>query len=247
MVGRMDAVHTEAIFRYLMHLRVNQIEDAVECMMDIYQPSIYTNIPKMKDAFRAQLTRYVDSVQGDSNLNWGALLIEGLTVAMKHHCVIPAGLALFAKGWSAAEGTARWLCPEISYHSVVETADIQILRSWIGRRLNYRATASIFGDMIKLVTTLPRRINKILENLAWNTTRITVEAKLEPTVVQLVNKSVNRLAIAMMAASLFLGSAIMESFAPRVPGTTVAGSTGMVVSIVFMAYLVWRILRSKRA
>ncbi|MFC4767414.1 ABC1 kinase family protein [Effusibacillus consociatus] len=249
MTGRMDSLHTEALFRMLMHIRVNQAEDAVECVMDVLDQTIYTDPVKLKDQMRSMMIQYVNSNQA-SIYNWGNLTMSIITIGMKNYCKIPSGLALWAKGFSAAEGTARWLCPEISFHSVVETADVNIIKNWTSRRFNYRPNASLLTETYKLLGTFPRRMNKILERLAWNHMKFTVETKISDSSIDVVNKMVNRISLTGLAGAFFIGGSILQAFAVgRVSSTLVPffADAALVVSGVITVYLLWRILRSKRA
>lgn len=249
MTGRMDAVHTEAIFRMLMHVRVNQAEDAAEVFLDLYQPTKYTNTVKLKDDLRTTLIHYVDSSQA-SQYNWGNLTLTTIQIAVKNHCRVPGGLALWAKGFSAAEGTARWLCPEISYHDLVEIYDVKIVRSWLSRRFNYRANASLLAESAKFLTTAPRRLNKILELVAWNNLQVGVEGKLAETTARTLHRLVNRASLAFLSGTLFVGSTVVFAFASRTsrPGfLTGVGSTGLTASAVLLLLVLLGAWRSRRA
>jgi ubiquinone biosynthesis protein len=250
MVGRMDSLHTEAIFRMLLQTRLNQAEDAAEATLDIIQPTPYTNPVHLKDQLRSMFIHYVNSVQA-SKYNWGNLVIQIITIGMMNYCRIPNGLALWAKGFTAAEGTARWLCPEISYHTVVESADVQMLRNWLSRRFNFRANASFIAEAGKLVGTLPRRVNKILEKLAWNDLKIIVENRVDDHLVNKINKMVNRVTLAVMAGGLFVGASILISFGTEmlkaIPSLRWLGTGMLWGSSTVSVYLIWRVIRSKRA
>ncbi|MGA9172603.1 MAG: AarF/ABC1/UbiB kinase family protein, partial [Thermoactinomyces sp.] len=172
-------------------------------------------------------------------------------IGMKNYCRIPNALALWAKGFSAAEGTARWLCPEISYHTVVESADVQILRRWLSRRFNFRANASFIAEAAKLVGTLPRRINKILEKLTWNDLKLIVENRVNDHLVHNVNKMVNRVTLSVMASGLFVGSSILLSFGTEMLKVSPSLRwlvTGMLWGASAVSvYVIWRVFRSKKA
>lgn len=246
MVGRMDAIHTEAIFRMLMHIRVNQAEDAAEAAIDVFQPTKFTDTIQLRDQFRSVFIHYVDSTQG-TKYNWGNLTVTLIRIAMQNHCRVPNGLALWAKGFSAAEGTARWLCPEISFHSVVESADVQIIRKWLQRRFNYRANASLLAETSELVTTLPRRVNKILKHLEWNDLQLQLEARPSREFTTTLYKLANRVATGFLSGLLFLGSAILLTIVPK----TTTGSPiqsiayiAMTLSGVLAITHIWRMIRS---
>ncbi len=250
MVGRMDALHTEAIFRHLLHIRLNQAEDAAEGMLDVFEPTPYTDAGRLKDQLRSLYIQYVDTEQAGSH-NWGHLLVEEIRIAMENHCRIPAGLSLWAKGWSAAEGTARWLCPEITYHTVVESADVQILRRLLARRFNYRANAAWIAEASELVATLPRRLNKILERAAWNDFKLPVEGRLSEQATRNLNRMVNRATLGLISGSFFLGSALLAALGggalDRIPGLAAVTTTALWGSLGVGVYTVWRVLRSNKA
>lgn len=250
MTGRMDAVHTEAIFRMLMHIRINQAEDAAETFLDLYQPTKYTNPVKLKDDLRTELIHYVNSTQA-SKYNWGNLTLKTINIAMKNYCRVPGGLALWAKGFSAAEGTARWLCPEISYHDLVEIADVKIVRSWMQRRFNYHANASLLAESSKLVATLPRRVNKILEHLAWNNMQLVVEGKLAETSARTLQRLANKVSLSFLSGAFFLGSAVLLAFRTKasvgVGWMSTIGTIGMIASAVILLLVLLGVWRSRRA
>jgi ubiquinone biosynthesis protein len=247
MTGRMDTIHTEAIFRMLLQIRVNQAEDAAEVALDIYEPTAYTDAVRLKDQLRSLFIHYTESHQG-SRYNWGNLLFSTILIALKNHCRVPNGLALWAKGFSAAEGTARWLCPEVSYHDLVETADVQILRHWMTRRFNYRTNASFIAEVAKLLVTVPRRINKILENTEWNRLQFTINAQLSPTASRSLQRITNRVAVAFLSGALFLGSSLLLSFGSvRSPGLTEwIGGIGMTASAVLGLSVLWSVFRWRK-
>jgi len=244
MAGRMDSIHAEALFRLLLHIRLNQIEDAAEAALDILHPTSYTDPVRLKDQLRSNLINYVNSEQG-SDYNWGNLLLQLITIGVKNYCRIPNGLALWAKGFSAAEGTARWLCPEISFHHTVETSDVQVLRKILSRRFNFRANASLIAETAKLVASFPRRMNKILDKLAWNDFKIPVEYNVSDRSIREAHRVVNRLILGIMASGFFVGSSLMITFGG--PSFQTVPKILMWAAVAVSVYVLWRIKRSKRA
>jgi ubiquinone biosynthesis protein len=125
------------------------------------------------------------------------------------------------------------------------------LKSWLSRRFNYRANASWISEVAKLAGTLPRRLNKILERLAWNDWKVVVENRVHEHLVRQVNKMVNRLALAWLASGLFLGSAVFLAFGNEwiqsVPSLKWLMQGMLWGASALSVYLLWRVFRSKRA
>ncbi|OUM87020.1 MAG: ABC transporter [Bacillus thermozeamaize] len=209
MTGKMDVLHAQAIFRMLMHIRLNQAEDATECAMDIIEPTIYTDPVKLRDQLRSMMIHYVNSEQGDMKYNWGALVLNLIRIGVANYCKIPNGLALWAKGFSATEGTARWLCPEISYHTVVESADVQVMESILEKRFNYRSNASLVQETGKLLGTLPRRLNKFLEHLFWNEMGLNIRIQMDATTRNTLLTIFNRVSLAIFVSSILISFSLL--------------------------------------
>ncbi|WP_216824905.1 AarF/ABC1/UbiB kinase family protein [Bacillus sp. V59.32b] len=249
MIGKMDTMHTQAIFRFLMHTRLNQAEDAAECAMDVVMPTIYTDTIKLRDQYRAMFLNYVNSTQGEK-YNWGRLVLELINIGMMNYCKIPNGLALWAKAFSATEGTARWICPEVSYHHVVESADTAVMKGVIGRRFNYRANATWITEFVKMFGTMPRRINKILEHFYYNDFRMNMQMRVDKRTENMANQIMNRLALTMIVASIIIATGLIMSNMPDVEffGLTKAAiaSTGLALGLVLGLYLLWRIWRTRK-
>jgi ubiquinone biosynthesis protein len=106
-------------------------------------------------------------------------------------------------------------------------------------------------EAAKLVGTLPRRVNKILEKLAWNDLKLIVENRVNDHLVHNVNKMVNRVTLAVMASGLFVGSSILLSFGTEmlkvIPSLRWLASGMLWGSSAVSVYVIWRVIRSKRA
>jgi ubiquinone biosynthesis protein len=132
---------------------------------------------------------------------------------------------------------------------VVETADVQLLRQWFQRRFNYRASASLLAESTKLVTSLPRRLNMILEHLAWNDMTFTVENRVSPSTLKSFQKMVNRLVMAGIVIALLVAGSLLMSVALRTPngGAVEAMSSAMLWSgVILGAFTLWSVFRSRR-
>lgn len=250
MTGRMDSVMAHTLMRIIMLIQLNQAEDVAEVNMELFAPSIYTDVVKLKDQLRALALRYVNAVQGSDRYNYGNLVMEATTIGLKNFCKVPNGLALWAKGFSATEGAARWLCPEIAYGEVVEAYEVPIMKSILGKRFNYRANASLLAESAKFLTTFPRRASRIMENLAENKTKIHMQVQPDPIIRNTLNQIANRIALALITFAIILTTGFMIS---SIPDGMYLGMTkerlanvGLTVSIILIVFSLWRLFRTRR-
>ncbi|MCG3084591.1 AarF/UbiB family protein, partial [Anoxybacillus sp. LAT27] len=52
MTGRMDSIMAQILMRVILHIQLNQAEDAAEVFMELMSPTIYTDVTKLKDELR---------------------------------------------------------------------------------------------------------------------------------------------------------------------------------------------------
>mgnify|MGYP001484216359 CR=1 FL=1 len=250
MTGKMDSVLAQTLMRIIMHIQLNQAEDVAEVTMELFSPTIYTDVIKLKDQLRALALRYVNAVQGSDRYNYGNLVLESTAIGLQNFCKVPNGLALWAKGFSATEGAARWICPEISYGEVVEAYEIPILKSMLSKRFDYRANASFLAESAKLITTFPRRAAKIMENVAENKFRINMQIQPDVTIRNTLNQITNRIALALITFAIIIATGFMISSIPE--GTflgmqkTTLANVGLIVSLVLALFTLWRLLRTRK-
>ncbi|HET7522443.1 MAG TPA: AarF/UbiB family protein [Bacillales bacterium] len=250
MTGRMDSIMAQILLRVIMHIQLNQAEDAAEVYMELMSPTIYTDVVKLKDELRSLCLNYVNTNQGNQRYNYGRLVLDATNIGLKNYCKVPNGLALWAKGFSATEGAARWLCPEISYGQVVEAYEVPILKSILGKRFNYRSNASLLAESSKMLATFPRRANKIMENLADNKMRMNMQIQPDPVTRNTFHQIANRIALALITFALIVATGFIIS---SVPDGTFLGlsaeaiaNIGLLASIVLSVFLLWRLFRTRK-
>ncbi len=250
MTGRMDSVVAQNLMRFIMHIQLNQIDDAVDILTEVNLPTIYTDIVKLKDELKTLVLHYVDAYQGHQRYNYGRLVMESIQISMKNYCRIPSGLALWAKGFSATEGVARWLCPEISYGKVVEAYEVPILKSMLSKRFNYRANASLLVESSRLLTTFPRRANRILEHLADNKMRFNIQVQSDAVMRNTLNQIVNRIVLGLITVAVILMTGFVIASVPN--GTFLGFSKvaianiGLIASVVLILFSLWRLFRTRK-
>lgn len=250
MTGRMDSIVAQNLMRFIMHAQLNQIDDAVDILTEVNVPTIYTDIVKLKDELKTLVLHYVDSYQGHKRYNYGRLVMEAIRISMKNYCRIPSGLALWAKGFSATEGVARWLCPEISYGKVVETYEIPILKSMLSKRFDYRANASLLVETSRLFTTFPRRANKIMEHLADNKLRLNIQVQSDTVTRNTLNQIVNRVVLGLITVAVILTTGFVIASVPDgtflgLDKVTIA-NIGLIASVALIMFSLWRLFRTKK-
>jgi len=208
MVGRMDVQTAQKLLYMVSLINQNLCEEAAEVGLQILEPTEYTKIDEIRKKFVAMAPKYAFATQGQTKVNWGTVVTEVIQAGVQNFCRIPSGLALWTKGWMATEATARWLLPEVSYHRIVESYDTNILRNMLSHQMSYKTNGFVVAETARLATTLPRRLNSLLEKAALNRLGGYMEIRLSERANRSLNGMVNRVALAAVCSISFLASSV---------------------------------------
>jgi len=181
-------------------------------------------------------------------LDIGRLLQELLEIAAKHRLTIPADLFLMIKALSTVEGVGRMLCPEFN---AMEQAAPFIKRIRMEMVHPRRIAADIFDsgkELLHLLRDIPGEVREILKQARNGRVKMEFEHRgLEPMMSTLDRVS-NRLAFAIVLASLVIGSSliVLSGLPPKWHDIPVIGLVGFLIAFVMGVWLLWTILRHGR-
>ncbi len=202
MVGRVEERLREEIEDLLLAV-VNQDSEAIT--------SILIRIAEVPGDMNEATLRLevVDFVTHYGNqplerLELARALEEMIAMIFHYRIVLPAQVALMLKVFITLEGTAQLLCPHFSLVQVLQRYQRKALLRRLSPARRMRKLRRIVSEVEQLMEILPRRTLDILTQIKAGKFDVHLDHRgLEP--------SVNRLALALLASSLFMGSALLLS------------------------------------
>jgi len=203
----------------------------------------------------AQLLADLDAIVADygtadlAELNIGAFLNALITLARRHGIELPGTVTMLARSMVTLEGVANRLMPSISMIDIISThlrahADpVQLARdsAKLAGKETIRATRGMLGaasqaDLaMRMLTRGQLRVNVGLEGSA------------DP--IEELSRVVNRLAVGIIVAGLFIGSSVVyyARIKPVIFGIPVIGFVGYVVALVLGIRVVASIMKEDRS
>jgi ubiquinone biosynthesis protein len=178
-------------------------------------------------------------------LDIGRLLQQLLEMATKHRLTIPADLFLMIKALSTVEGLGRVLYPEFN---AMEQAAPFIRRIQMERFHPKRIAADIYDsgrDLLHLIKDIPGEVREILKQARNGRVKIEFEHRgLEP-MMSTLDRISNRLAFAIVLASLVIGSSliVLSDIPPKWHDIPVIGLVGFLIAFLMGLWLLWTNLR----
>ncbi|MFV1966389.1 MAG: ABC1 kinase family protein [Pirellulaceae bacterium] len=180
----------------------------------------------------------------------GGALNDMTEIIHRHGIALPPQAGMLLKTLVTLEGTSQLLNPKFSLMEVMQPYHRKMLLRRLSPARQMRKLRRVYFELEQLAEILPRRIGEILEQIQTGKFDVHLDHRG-------LNPSVNRLVLAMMASSLFLGSSLMlsrevppllfpgwENTLLGVRNVSLFGLTGCLVSLLVGIRLIWAIGKS---
>jgi predicted unusual protein kinase regulating ubiquinone biosynthesis (AarF/ABC1/UbiB family) len=139
----------------------------------------------------------------------GRLVLEVTQASAENGIRVPAELTMLGKTLLNLDQVARAIEPEFDPNASIRRNAAQIMQQ---RLLKSLSPGNLFSGVLELkdlLQRLPARINKIIDAIANNEMKISVDAIDEKTLVVGFQKVANRITVGLIIAALIVGAAMM--------------------------------------
>ena len=178
-------------------------------------------------------------------LDLGKLLHQLLEMAARHRLTVPPDLFLMIKALSTAEGVGRVLDPDFD---ATERAAPFVRRIQLQRLHPKRVAEDIYdsgSDFLHLIKEIPGELREILRQARQGRVKIEFEHRGLENMLFTHDRISNRLAFAIVLASLIIGSSliVLSEIPPKWHGIPVIGLAGFIIAGVMGLWLLFSIIR----
>lgn len=193
-----------------------------------------------RTAYQTDVAEFVmefgDSEQG---VKLGPSFESMFAIIRRHHLIVPARVNMLLLVIVQLEGAARGLDPDFNIVESLQRHGAGLVRRRLSPARLQRYLMRSYRDWNRLIKTLPREMAELLEQTRRGELQIHVHQHGLET-------PINRLAIGIMIAALFLGSALLWAFGapPVLFGISIFGALGVAFSLFLGFMLLFQIWRS---
>lgn len=175
------------------------------------------------------------------DIKLGDLLSE-LTVLMREHSlVMPSDLTILFKAMITLEGLGRQLDPQFEMVPHLTPFVKHVLRERYSPAAVAKRGQHGLKDLMSIVTGLPKDLARLLKEARRGRVRIDLDLKRLDHFGKVLDRSVSRLTLGIMTASLVIGSSIVMT----VSGVTkIFGLVGFLIAFINSIWLIFSIWRS---
>jgi ubiquinone biosynthesis protein len=181
-----------------------------------------------------------------NELHLGTLLADLWQLLKENDLNFDTHLVWLLKAAATGEDIARRLQADFNMVEYAEPYVQRVIRRSLSPIRQFHELQLMIVDLIELMGDLPYEVKRLLAQLTEGRVKIEFEhVGLEP-VRTTFNQITNRLAMAVILASLIIGSSliVLSGLPPLVANMPVVGLAGYMVSGIFALWLVISILRS---
>jgi ubiquinone biosynthesis protein len=248
MVGRLSPQRRKQVIDLLAGLARMEEEPMLDVLLD-WAGEAYVDEAKLA----ADVNELVFDYEGMplKDIRIGAVIRQFAGIVREHSIVLPSDLSLMFKALITLEGLGRQYDPE--FHIVDELTPL--LRRALSERYQpgelARRGRGAFNDFLNLVSSVPRDFARLLREARRGKTRIDLDLKRLDSFGRQLDRTLDRVTMGIMTASLVIGSAIVLTVegGPRVlgmPVLPVIGLAGYLMAFLNSLWIIYGIWRSGR-
>ncbi|HTT12109.1 MAG TPA: AarF/UbiB family protein [Burkholderiaceae bacterium] len=247
MVGRLSPARRSQIVDLLVGITRRESEPMVEVLLD-WAGEEAADEERLAADVEEFLADYADRPIKDIRVGE---LIGRITAMMRTHgIVLPSDLTLMFKALITLEGSGRRYDPDfVLVDRLKPFVDRAIAARYAPAEMGRRGGASI-GQFVDLVRAIPGDLGRLLKDARRGRLRLDLDLKRLDTFHRKLDRTINRITIGIMTASVVVGSSIVMTVTsgPQVfgmPVFTVLGLLGYLLAFVNSVWVIVSIWRSR--
>src|SRR5688572_328350 len=245
MVGRLSPQRR----RQVIDLLTGLTRMAEEPMMDVLRDwagDVYVNEAKLANDVNEMVFDYEGMPLKDIRV--GNVIRQFAAIVRSHSIVLPSDLSLMFKTLITLEGLGRQYDPD--FHIINHLTPL--VKSALAERYQprelMRRGRGVMNEFVNVVSSVPRDLARFLREARRGKTRIDLDLKRLDSFGRQLDRTLDRVAVGILTASLVIGSAIVLTVRdgpvvwgiPLLPALGLVGYVLAFLNSVWIVYGIWR-------
>lgn len=207
MVGRVMPGLQEQLLQLLLAISEGRGDDAADIAIKVGE----RKEDFAEKEFKHAISEIVAKQQGVTveQMQVGRLVLEVTQASGEHGVRVPPELTMLGKTLLNLDQVGRAIEPNFDPNASIRRNAAQIMQQRLMKSLSPGNLFSGVLELKDLVQRLPSRINKILDAIANNELKVSVDAIDEKTLVVGFQKVANRITVGLIIAALIVGAAML--------------------------------------
>lgn len=207
MVGRIMPGLQEQLLQLLLAIAEGRADDAADIAIKVGE----RKEDFAEKEFKRRIGEIVAKQQGATveQMQVGRLVLEVTQASGENGVRVPPELTMLGKTLLNLDQVGRAIGPEFDPNASIRRNAAQVMQQRLMKSLSPGNLFSGVLELKDLVQRLPARLNKIIDAIANNEMKISVDAIDEKTLVLGFQKVANRITVGLIIAALIVGAAML--------------------------------------
>ncbi len=212
-VGYLDPKTRDLMSEVLRTLGRQDVDAAVAAVVDLGTPRLETDLVSLRQALARIIIH--SEIMPTKAFSLGEMLSDVIRAMSQHQIRTPMELSLAAKALIVGEGVATDLDPHFDFREVVQPIvdEERERRNSPDARLAHATQTA--ANVSRHLARLPGRVDTILSLLERGTVKVRLEDPEADRRVQELSRSLNRIALSLLASFVILTGALYMVFSHR--------------------------------
>lgn len=245
-VGYLSGDHLNSLGAILVAFNDGDYERVATEVLRLGAADEWVDLPRFKNDAAAVVGRYY--AMPLRYLRIGAMLEEITVLASRNGVRLPRDLVLLAKTIMLVENLARKLYPSLRLLDLAGPFARKLVAQRYSPVTLAKGLAAGVHDLNYYMAEIPRDFNLLLKKFLRGSVKLDLAHEGLSRALTELDRSTNRLAFALVVASIIVGSAMIfvAEVGPALLGYSVIGIVGFVAAGFLGLWLAWAVLRSGR-
>lgn len=243
MVGRLSERRRDEMLALLLGLVERDAHTVIDVLLDWAGDDHGVNLSMLESEIEDFLDQYHGAALAELNL--GQMLADVTTILREHRLGLPSDMALLIKAFITLEGMGRGLDPAFHMTSTALPMLKKVVRARYEPKVMANRAWQTLRRAMAVAEQLPNDVSRLLRNARRGHLQVGIDVAHLKRVGDQLDRSANRLAMALVIAALIIGSSIVMTVqgGPTLfglPAFGFLGFTGAVVGGLWLVRAIWR-------
>ncbi len=201
---------------------------------------------RILDALTKMLAKYRKAALGDIDV--GAVFSEMVEIMRSEKVAVIPSVTMLGRGLVTLEGLVSDIAPDLDVMGVISEQVLASQLRPVSVKQHIEDAFTTSASSVEALVKLPTQLSNAIDMVERGQVKVKSDVDVAPRTLSVAFSSVDRLAMAILAAGLFLGSSLLclTGLQPQVAGVPMLGFGGYIGAFVLGVYTLVRILKSRK-
>lgn len=207
MVARIPPSTQDELIKLLLAIADGRGRDAADVAVRLGRPLDDFDVDRFRAGAEELVGRSQQATLGE--LQAGRVVAELVQVAAAAGLRLPAELTMLGKALLNLDEVARTLDPTFDPNAAVQRRSVELMRKKVAQTASTANVMAAAMEAKEFAERLPGRVNQVMDALAAGKLTLNVQGIDEQELMRGIQKLANRIAAAVIVASLVIGAALI--------------------------------------